>query len=207
MASKHLKDVKVTLKDIKSDLQKIKTGNQGNSILVKGNEFQYEDDEKDVCCNYEFLVLNAKCKKAVSCCQSSVCNYLMTRRVVRKTIETFSFEEEVVQKNHTFFTREARLLLLMEVKTCLDRKMIKLLTSFRHYDILAKTRSRMTLAITFSRQNDAGSRVRTKSRSRSEVVPKVSDTFFRRVFSKQRETVLFLSTNMTFTRLLESKKS
>ena len=78
MASKHLKDVKVTLKDIKSDLQKIKTGNQGNNILVKGKKFQYKDDEKDVCCNYEFLVLNAKCKKAVSCCQSSVCNYLMT---------------------------------------------------------------------------------------------------------------------------------
>ena len=32
---------------------------------------------------------------------------------------------------------------------------------FRHYDILAKTRNRMTLAITFSRQNKARSRVRT----------------------------------------------
>ena len=30
---------------------------------------------------------------------------------------------------------------------------------FPLYDILAKTRSRMTTAITFSRQNDAGSRV------------------------------------------------
>ena len=79
MASKHLKDVKVTLKDIESDLQKIQSGNQGNSILVEGKKFQYKDDEKDVCCNYEFLVLNAKCKKAVSCCQFSVCNYLMTR--------------------------------------------------------------------------------------------------------------------------------
>ena len=68
MASKHLKDVKVTLKDIESDLQKIKTGNQGNNILVKGEKFLYKDDEQDVCCNYEFLVLNAKCKKAVSCC-------------------------------------------------------------------------------------------------------------------------------------------
>ena len=29
----------------------------------------------------------------------------------------------------------------------------------RHYDILAKTRCRMTSAITISRQNDAGSRV------------------------------------------------
>ena len=30
----------------------------------------------------------------------------------------------------------------------------------RHYDILAKTRSRMTTATTFSRQNDVGSRAR-----------------------------------------------
>ena len=40
--------------------------------------------------------------------------------------------------------------------------MIKLLTFdnlFPHYDILAKTRSRMTTATTFSRQNDPGSRV------------------------------------------------
>ena len=33
-----------------------------------------------------------------------------------------------------------------------------LTTCFRHYDILAKSRSRMTMAITFTRQNDAGSR-------------------------------------------------
>ena len=32
---------------------------------------------------------------------------------------------------------------------------------FCHYDILLKTRCRMTTAITFSRQNDAGSRVYT----------------------------------------------
>ena len=70
MASKRLKDVKVTLKDIESDLKKIQSGNQGNSIVVEGKKFQYNDDEKDVCCNYEFLVLNAKCKKAVSCCPS-----------------------------------------------------------------------------------------------------------------------------------------
>ena len=35
------------------------------------------------------------------------------------------------------------------------------MTFFHHYDILTKTRSRMTRAITFSRQNEAGSRVRT----------------------------------------------
>ena len=48
------------------------------------------------------------------------------------------------------------------VKPSPDRKMIKsflhLITCCRHYDILAKTRTRLTMAITFSRQNDAGSR-------------------------------------------------
>ena len=33
------------------------------------------------------------------------------------------------------------------------------MTCCRHYDILAKTRSRLTTAIAFSRQNDAGSLV------------------------------------------------
>ena len=37
------------------------------------------------------------------------------------------------------------------------------MTCLRHYDILGQTRSRMTTAITFSRQNDAGSRGRTIS--------------------------------------------
>ena len=37
------------------------------------------------------------------------------------------------------------------------------MTFFRHYDILGQARSRMTTAITFSRQNDAGSRARTIS--------------------------------------------
>ena len=56
--------------------------------------------------------------------------------------------------------------MLKEVKPSSDSKMIKLLTfdnfDNRHYNILAKTRSsRMTTAITFSRQNDAVSRAST----------------------------------------------
>ena len=39
-----------------------------------------------------------------------------------------------------------------------DKTFLALITCSRHYDIPAKTRSRMTAAITFSRQNDAGSR-------------------------------------------------
>ena len=35
------------------------------------------------------------------------------------------------------------------------------MTCFRHYDILAQTRSRMKTAITFSRQKDTGSFVST----------------------------------------------
>ena len=57
----------------------------------------------------------------------------------------------------------ARLFILNEGKPSPNSRMIKLLTIDnlfpRHFDILAKTRGRMTTAITFSRQNDAGSRV------------------------------------------------
>ena len=35
------------------------------------------------------------------------------------------------------------------------------MTCFRQHDIRAKTRSRVTTATTFSRQNDAGSRANT----------------------------------------------
>ena len=58
----------------------------------------------------------------------------------------------------------ARLFILKEVKLSLDGKMIKPLTLFPLpwiIDILAKTRCRMTTAITFSCQNDVDSRART----------------------------------------------
>ena len=46
------------------------------------------------------------------------------------------------------------------VKPSPDNKItLNLITCSRYYDILAKTRGRMTTATTFSRQNDAGSRV------------------------------------------------
>ena len=48
----------------------------------------------------------------------------------------------------------------MEVKPSRNRWMIKFLTFgnlFSHHDILAKTRSRLTTATMFSRQNDVGS--------------------------------------------------
>ena len=55
----------------------------------------------------------------------------------------------------------ALLSLLKEVKPSPDHNLIKLdhlITRFHHCDILANTRTRMTTAITFSCQNDAGSR-------------------------------------------------
>ena len=56
------------LKNVVSDVDAIKKGNQGDNILVKGKDYQYKDEsQKDECCNYEFLILNAKCQKDVSC--------------------------------------------------------------------------------------------------------------------------------------------
>ena len=65
------------------------------------------------------------------------------------------------------FHRVALLTYLRKVKPSLHRKMIKLLTSDNlfpplHSISLAKTHIRMMTAITFSHQNDAGSRKRTK---------------------------------------------
>ena len=53
------------------------------------------------------------------------------------------------------------LFILKEVQPSLDSKkflQVHLITCSRHYDILVKTGSRMTMATTFSHQNDAGSR-------------------------------------------------
>ena len=59
------------------------------------------------------------------------------------------------KKDHTVIYTER------SYKPSPNSRMIKRLTIDnlfpRHFDILAKTRSRMTTAITFSRQNDAGS--------------------------------------------------
>ncbi|XP_078344110.1 phospholipid-transporting ATPase ABCA3-like [Oculina patagonica] len=63
-AEKLLDDVKVDLKDIASDVREIVIGNQGNNISVKGKHFKYKDaNQMEECCNYDFLILNAKCQK------------------------------------------------------------------------------------------------------------------------------------------------
>ena len=60
------------------------------------------------------------------------------------------------------------IILLKEINPSPYPKMIKILTFVNlfptlHFDILAKIRSRMTTAITFSRQNDFGSSACTKN--------------------------------------------
>ena len=64
-----------------------------------------------------------------------------------------------------FHQKSVRLFPLKEVKALarsLNDKIPNIqITFFRHYDILAKTRCRMTMAIAFSRQNDDASRERT----------------------------------------------
>ena len=56
------------LKNVASDVDVIKKGNLGDNILVKKKKYQYKDEnQREECCNYEFLVLNAKCQKDVSC--------------------------------------------------------------------------------------------------------------------------------------------
>ena len=66
-----------------------------------------------------------------------------------------------------FFTRNVSSVIFFEGGQDLSRLQntktshISVITCSRHYDTLTKTRSRMTTAITFSRQNDAGSRAST----------------------------------------------
>ena len=90
-------------------------------------------------------------------------------RTTSRTKFDFELKKKTPQKVlFYFFSPEdlALLTLLRKVKPFLNHKMIKLLTFGNlfpplHSDILAKTCSRVTTAITFSRQNDAGSRKRT----------------------------------------------
>ena len=66
-----------------------------------------------------------------------------------------------------FFTRNVSTVIFFEGGQDLSRLQntktshILVITCSRHCDTLTKTRSRMTTAITFSRQNDAGSRAST----------------------------------------------
>ena len=60
-----------------------------------------------------------------------------------------------------FFTRKFSIVILSEEGYALSRSQNDKTSDIRHQDIRAKTRSKMTTATTFSRQNDAGSRTYT----------------------------------------------
>ena len=70
----YLKSVKVDVLDITSKVYNIRDGNQGNNITVR-NMFTQYDNESKACCNYEFYVLNSKCKSLVSSYQHTKSPY------------------------------------------------------------------------------------------------------------------------------------
>ena len=61
----------------------------------------------------------------------------------------------------TFFTRKVSTVILIEEVYALSRSKNDKGSSIPRYDILTKIRRIMTTALTFSRQNDAGSRAST----------------------------------------------
>ena len=74
--------------------------------------------------------------------------------------------------------------------------MIKFLTfetCFRYYDILSKTRGRMTKAITFSRQNDVGSRARNTQYWENQVLVVVLVLKFKALCKPQVDARLSVS--------------
>ena len=60
-----------------------------------------------------------------------------------------------------FFTTKVGTLISAEEGWAISRSLNDKISNIRHYEILAKTRSRLTTATTFSRQNDVGSRACT----------------------------------------------
>ena len=90
--------------------------------------------------------------------------YLRTRTATTSTrfnLKCFRiFSKNVQSFIVLFFTWKASAIIFMGDSLALSRSQNDWTCSY-HYDILAKTRSRMTTATTFSRQNDAGSRAST----------------------------------------------
>ena len=54
--------------DITSNVDKIRDYNMNNGIFVRNKNFTTVDGSSVSCCNYEYFVLNAKCKQMVSFC-------------------------------------------------------------------------------------------------------------------------------------------
>lgn len=62
----YLKDIKVDATDITSKVYYIRDGNKDYGVFVRNKSFAKVDKDKKSCCNFEYYVLNAKCKAKVS---------------------------------------------------------------------------------------------------------------------------------------------
>ncbi|KXJ07385.1 ATP-binding cassette sub-family A member 3 [Exaiptasia diaphana] len=65
VARDFLKSIRVDAEDILDDVKAIHLGNMNNSIEVKGRKYTYTTPTKNkttACCQYQFLILNKKCK-------------------------------------------------------------------------------------------------------------------------------------------------
>ncbi len=65
-ANTYLGDVKVDVEDVTSYVYKIRAGNKDNGIFVRNKNYSRVDKESVSCCNFEYFVLNEKCKTMVS---------------------------------------------------------------------------------------------------------------------------------------------
>ncbi|XP_020609398.1 ABC transporter A family member 6-like [Orbicella faveolata] len=62
-ANTYLEGVKVNVDDITSNVYKIRDYNRNNGIFVRNKNYTTVDDSSVSCCNYEYFVLNAKCRQ------------------------------------------------------------------------------------------------------------------------------------------------
>lgn len=58
----YLKDIKVDATDITSKVYYIRDGNKDYGVFVRNKSFAKVDKDQKSCCNFEYYVLNAKCK-------------------------------------------------------------------------------------------------------------------------------------------------
>lgn len=77
-ANTYLGGVKVNADDITSNVYKIRDYNSNNGIFVRNKNFTTVDVSNTSCCNYEYFVLNTKCKQMVS-------NIFLSREPIKST--------------------------------------------------------------------------------------------------------------------------
>lgn len=64
-AKTYLKDIKVDATDITSKVYYIRDGNKDYGVFVRNKSFAKVDKDAKSCCNFEYYVLNDKCKAKV----------------------------------------------------------------------------------------------------------------------------------------------